>query len=137
MRDAGARVGLVAGAGADPVADRGRPHVRQALRDHPLARVELGLDPGLHGVIVRGRAEPTREGNCPATRTPERRNQASLLKKGVAWIPRFTGRIKWGPSSNESWSWSSSACSCSCSRSGWRRTRRARERWRRSRSARC
>src|SRR5205823_15077846 len=50
--DAGLRVGLVARAGADPEADRDGAHVREPLRDHALAGVELGQDVALHGRIV-------------------------------------------------------------------------------------
>ena len=53
VRDPGPGVRLVARAGADPVADRDRPHVVELLRDHPLPRVELGQLPVLHAWIVR------------------------------------------------------------------------------------
>ena len=52
VRDARLRRLLVARAGADPVADRGRADVVEPLGDHPLARVELGQDPVLHGRSV-------------------------------------------------------------------------------------
>ena len=42
VRDAGARVGLVARAGADPEAERDRAHAGNALGDDALARRELG-----------------------------------------------------------------------------------------------
>ena len=48
VRDAGAVVPLVARAGADPEAERHRADARHALRDHPLARVQLGQDVLLH-----------------------------------------------------------------------------------------
>ena len=50
--DAGLGVGLVARAGADPVADRGRADVLEPLADHALARIELAQDPVVHGLIV-------------------------------------------------------------------------------------
>ena len=50
------RVGLVARPGADPVADRDRADVVEPLGDHPLAGVELGQHPVLHGRIVRASA---------------------------------------------------------------------------------
>ena len=50
--DAGALIALVARAGPDPVAERDRADVAQALGDDTLARVELGDDVLLHGRIV-------------------------------------------------------------------------------------
>ena len=56
VRDARLRVGLVAGARADPEADRDRAHVREALRDDALARVQLREHVLLlHGRIVLAR----------------------------------------------------------------------------------
>jgi hypothetical protein len=52
VRHAGLLGLLVARAGADPVADGGGPHMVEPLRDHALARVELGQCPVLHGTIV-------------------------------------------------------------------------------------
>ena len=49
MRDARLRLGLVAGAGADPEAERHRPDARHALGDQALAGVELREDVFLHG----------------------------------------------------------------------------------------
>ena len=55
VRDAGLRVALVARAGADPEPERDGAHLREALRDDPFARVELGHDVLLsHKVIVTG-----------------------------------------------------------------------------------
>ena len=56
VRDAGAVVALVARAGADPEAERDRADARHLLRDHPLARVELGEDVLLHGSTYSGYA---------------------------------------------------------------------------------
>jgi hypothetical protein len=52
VRDAGALIALVTGAGADPVAERDGANLRQPFRDDPLARVELGDHVLLHGRIV-------------------------------------------------------------------------------------
>ena len=54
VRDAGAVGPLVAGAGADPEAERDRTDARHLLRDHALARVELREDVLLHEPIVPG-----------------------------------------------------------------------------------
>ena len=43
---------LVARAGGDPVADRGRAHMLEPLGDHAFAGVELGQPPVLHGGSV-------------------------------------------------------------------------------------
>ena len=53
VRDAGLRIALVARPGVDPVADRDRARLLESLGDHPLARVQLGQCPVLHGLIVR------------------------------------------------------------------------------------
>ena len=57
-----------------PIVDRA--HVRQPLRDDPLARVELGLDPRLHGRIVRG--GPPGGGGC---RSAGRSGRAAGLRR--------------------------------------------------------
>ncbi len=60
VRDAGLGVGLVARAGADPVADRGRADVVEPLADHSLARIELAQNPVVHsGMVLSPRSGPS------------------------------------------------------------------------------
>jgi len=47
-------IALVPRARPDPVSERDGADARHLLRDHPLARVELGKDVFLHSAIVTG-----------------------------------------------------------------------------------
>ena len=102
--DPGARLGLVARAGADPEAERDRPDAGQALRDDALPTLELGQLVAHSAVMVDGggrrrprphRYERSRSRGRPRPRSRGPRGRSSRSSRGGAFFARSISSSGW------------------------------------------